>query len=78
MTHDFGVVAELADDVIVMHDGEIVEKEESFELFDSPQEEYTKRLLKASFEGQKIAVRCFRCKTNLMEKNLFFITLSFR
>ena len=44
-------VAELADDVIVMHDGEIVEKGRVLELFDSPQEEYTKRLLKASFEG---------------------------
>ena len=42
---------ELADDVIVMHDGEIVEKGRVLELFDSPQEEYTKRLLKASFEG---------------------------
>ena len=51
VTHDFGVVAELADDVIVMHDGEIVEKGRVLELFDSPQEEYTKRLLKASFEG---------------------------
>ena len=51
MTHDFGVVAELADDVIVMNDGEIVEKGRVLELFDSPQEEYTKRLLKASFEG---------------------------
>ena len=51
VTHDFGVVAELADDVIVMHDGEIVEKGRVLDLFDSPQEEYTKRLLKASFEG---------------------------
>ncbi len=51
VTHDFGVVAELADDVIVMHDGEIVEKGSTLDLFDSPQEEYTKRLLTASFEG---------------------------
>ncbi len=55
VTHDFGVVAELADDVIVMHDGEIVEKGRVLELFDDPQEEYTKKLLKASFEG---AERC--------------------
>ena len=37
--------------LIVMHDGEIVEKGRVLDLFDSPQEEYTKRLLKASFEG---------------------------
>lgn len=54
ITHDFGVVAELADDVIVMHDGEIVEKGQVFDLFDSPQEEYTKNLLKASFEGVEV------------------------
>lgn len=45
ITHDLGVVAELADRVIVMYAGEIVEVATVHELFDSPQHPYTKGLL---------------------------------
>lgn len=54
VTHDFGVVAELADEVIVMHKGLIVETGEVNQLFDHPREDYTKALLEASFKEATI------------------------
>jgi peptide/nickel transport system ATP-binding protein len=47
ITHDMGVVADLADRVVVMYQGEIVEQAPVAELFASPREEYTRRLLAA-------------------------------
>lgn len=47
ITHDLSVVAELADRVIVMKDGEIVEQATVFDLFDYPKHPYTKHLLAA-------------------------------
>jgi nickel transport system ATP-binding protein len=48
VTHDFGVAAKLADDVIVMREGEIIERGTVYDIFESPREDYTKELLKAS------------------------------
>ncbi len=45
VTHDFGVVAELADRVIVMYGGRIVEQADVTELFGDPQHPYTWGLL---------------------------------
>ncbi|GAA1234362.1 ABC transporter ATP-binding protein [Prauserella halophila] len=45
ITHDMGVVADLADRVLVMYQGEIIEQAPVAELFADPQEDYTKRLL---------------------------------
>jgi peptide/nickel transport system ATP-binding protein len=47
ITHDMGVVADLADRVVVMYQGEIVEEAPVGELFASPKEEYTRKLLAA-------------------------------
>ncbi|MCP1359136.1 nickel import ATP-binding protein NikD [Aneurinibacillus migulanus] len=47
ISHDLGVIAELADKVAVMHKGRIVEKANVYQLFDHPQHEYTKKLLNA-------------------------------
>ena len=47
ITHDLGVVAEMADRVAVMHDGRIVEQAAVRELFRHPQHAYTRRLLHA-------------------------------
>ncbi len=47
ITHDLGVVAEIADRSVVMQEGLIVETQDVFELFENPQEEYTKHLLEA-------------------------------
>jgi peptide/nickel transport system ATP-binding protein len=45
ITHDLGVVAELADDVVVMYAGRIVERAPVRELFAQPQHPYTVGLL---------------------------------
>ncbi|MDF2647469.1 MAG: nickel import ATP-binding protein NikD [Paenibacillus sp.] len=47
ISHDLGVIAEMADDVAVMQHGRIVEKADVYELFDHPQHAYTKELLDA-------------------------------
>ncbi len=45
ITHDLGVIAEMADSVIVMYNGKIVEKGSVFEIFSNPKHPYTKGLL---------------------------------
>ena len=45
ITHDLGVVAELADRVVVMYKGKIVEQGSVWDVFSSPQHPYTKGLL---------------------------------
>ncbi|MES2979357.1 MAG: ABC transporter ATP-binding protein [Pseudomonadota bacterium] len=45
ITHDLGVIAELADDVVVMYSGRVVERAPVHELFASPQHPYTIGLL---------------------------------
>ncbi len=47
ITHDMGVVADLADDILVMKDGIAVEKGKSEQIFNSPQHPYTISLLAA-------------------------------
>ncbi|WP_159566756.1 dipeptide ABC transporter ATP-binding protein [Budvicia diplopodorum] len=47
ITHDMGVVAEVADRVLVMYKGEKVEEGDSDTLFASPKHPYTKALLSA-------------------------------
>ncbi|PTM93535.1 ABC transporter ATP-binding protein [Mycoplana dimorpha] len=47
ITHDMGVVAEIADRVVVMHHGRKVEENTTAALFAAPSESYTKRLLAA-------------------------------
>ena len=45
ITHDLGVVAEIADDVAVMHNGEILERGEVKQVLNHPQHPYTQGLL---------------------------------
>lgn len=45
ITHDFGVVVEIAQKVIVLYKGNIVEENTTKELFNNPQHPYTKALL---------------------------------
>jgi glutathione transport system ATP-binding protein len=47
ITHDMGVVAEIADRVVVMLRGEVVEQGTVTEIFNAPQHPYTKALLAA-------------------------------
>ena len=45
ITHDLGVVAEIADDVAVMHNGEILERGSVSQILHNPQHPYTQGLL---------------------------------
>lgn len=45
ITHDLGVIAELADKVVVMYKGKIVEQGPVLDIFSNPQHPYTKGLL---------------------------------
>ncbi|MBO7747217.1 ABC transporter ATP-binding protein [Paenibacillus sp. MWE-103] len=47
ITHDLGVVAEMADYVVVMYAGKVVEEGEVVALFENPQHPYTQGLLKS-------------------------------
>jgi peptide/nickel transport system ATP-binding protein len=47
ITHNMGVVADLADRVAVMFNGELVEEASAIELFNAPQHAYTQKLLAA-------------------------------
>ena len=45
ITHDLGVIAELADKVVVMYRGKIVEQGNVWDIFNNPKHPYTKGLL---------------------------------
>ncbi|HMB18382.1 MAG TPA: ABC transporter ATP-binding protein [Gaiellaceae bacterium] len=47
ITHDMGVVAETANDIIVMYAGQVVEHAPALDLFDNPEHPYTEALLAA-------------------------------
>ncbi len=55
ITHDLGVVAEMADRVVVMYAGKIVEEGRVEEIFNNPKHPYTKGLLKSipRLEGKR-------------------------
>ncbi|MFK7997570.1 MAG: ABC transporter ATP-binding protein [Granulosicoccus sp.] len=48
ITHDLAVVSNMADDIVVMNDGHIVEQGELAGVFKSPENEYTQQLFAAS------------------------------
>lgn len=47
ITHDLGVVADIADRVVVMYAGQIIEQGYTHEIFASPKHPYTQRLLES-------------------------------
>jgi oligopeptide/dipeptide ABC transporter ATP-binding protein len=56
ITHDMGVVAETAHNIVVMYAGQIVEQATALDLFDNPEHPYTEALLAAlpQLEGEGI------------------------
>lgn len=57
ITHDFGVVADIADDVTVLKDACVVEQGQAAEVLTAPQHAYTRRLLDAVPKGRIVAER---------------------
>ncbi|MDM4761862.1 ABC transporter ATP-binding protein [Galbitalea sp. SE-J8] len=58
ITHNMGVVADLADRVVVMYEGEVVEQAPVRQLFSAPEAPYTRRLLAAVPRiGERVSAR---------------------
>ena len=57
ISHDLKVVRALSDDIIVMRQGQVVEQGPAEQIFDHPQEPYTKALMAAAFalEAEEVA-----------------------
>ena len=49
MSHDLSVVKYMSDKIIVLYDGKIVDYQDADELFEKPKDNYTKKLIQASF-----------------------------
>jgi len=49
ISHDLRVISAIAQELIVMHEGKIVEQGKTKEIFNNPQHEYTKTLIEAAF-----------------------------
>ncbi len=55
ISHDLAVVRFMADEVLVMKDGEVVEQASVAQILDAPQQEYTRKLLSAIPRGYRAA-----------------------
>ena len=67
ITHDMGVVAEMADRVIVMNEGRMVESGPVLDIFENPVQDYTRRLLAAvpklgSMSGRELPLRAGKAR----------------
>lgn len=62
ITHDWGVVAEMADEVMVMYASKVVEQGKSRQIFDNPSHPYTKALFQSmpTLESRKGALKAIR------------------
>ncbi|WP_137153762.1 ABC transporter ATP-binding protein [Rhizobium sp. FKL33] len=60
ISHDLKVVRALANDIIVMRNGQVVEKGPARDLFANPREEYTKALLAAAFNIEAVKTAAIR------------------
>jgi microcin C transport system ATP-binding protein len=60
ISHDLRVVRALADEVVVMKDGKVVEQGAATRIFEDPQAPYTRALLAAAFELAAIETEAVR------------------
>ena len=54
ISHDLKVVRALAHELVVMKDGEIVERGPAEQVFSAPETDYTKALMAAAFELEAV------------------------
>ena len=76
ITHDLAVIADIADDVAIMYQGNLVEKNKTKKIFESPQHPYTKGLLACRPKLEKNPVRLLTIETFLNTKNKINTTSS--
>lgn len=65
ITHDLGVVAEMADYVVVMYAGRVVEQGTVMEIFKDPRHPYTRGLLKSRPSADSASERLFSISGNV-------------
>ena len=56
ITHDLRVVRHIADEVVVMHRGQVVEQGSVSDIYNAPQQQYTRNLLSAIPGRKRLAV----------------------
>jgi len=56
ISHDLNVVRHYADDMAVMHQGKIIEQGKTADVFNHPQQEYTRELIDSEPSGQPMAL----------------------
>jgi len=70
ITHDLGVIAEIADEVMVMYKGQVMEKDDVWNIFDNPKSPYTKGLL-ACRPRLELQMKVLPVVSDFMEVNEF-------
>ncbi len=73
ITHDLGVVAQMADEVVVMYRGHVVEKATAKELFTNPKHPYTKALLNSIPSPGKVQRKS---KLDTVDENVDYLQFS--
>ena len=58
ITHDLAVVGEIADHVVVMRNGEIREQGTAKQVFETPQDAYTRRCCKCRPRARRARCGC--------------------
>ncbi len=70
ITHDLSVVRKVADRVLVMQQGKLVEQADTQTLFDHPQQDYTRSLLNAEPSGKPVELALEQQQPLLESKDL--------